>query len=64
MELPDRTYLIADNWGTCKRCEAYQDLRMGSCFSCSDRVGGKPIPGGHELWDMDNPSNRWTVKVN
>lgn len=53
---------MAEN-GHCKVCGSYKDLRMGACFKCSDQVAGKPIPGGHELWDSKNPENRWKVQA-
>ena len=46
--------------GHCKRCGCFNDLRMGACFRCSDRVRGKLIaPGLHKLWDVDAPHNIW-----
>jgi hypothetical protein len=61
---PSNAYVAIDTWGDCKVCGKHQDLRYGSCFDCSDHVAGKAIPGGHELWDSRNPSNRWQVKTN
>jgi len=58
------TYVSIEQWGNCKVCGQYKDLRYGSCFHCSDFVDGKEIPGGHELWDSRNPTVRWQVKVN
>ena len=59
---PNNAYVAVDTWGDCKVCGEHQDLRMGVCHRCSSQVAGKPIPGGHELWDSKNPSNRWQVK--
>lgn len=61
---PPDAYVAMAQWGDCKVCGRHQDLRMGACFKCSDRVAGKPIPGGYELWDQDNPENRWKVVAN
>jgi len=50
--------------GPCKRCGFVEDLRMGSCFFCSQFICGKDHGDGfHELWDRQNPSNRWIVSV-
>lgn len=49
--------------GTCRLCGERKDLRMGACHGCARYVAGKPIPGGHELWDSRNTSNRWKVTV-
>jgi len=27
-------YIIQENWGYCKKCGKYEDLRMGFCFDC------------------------------
>ncbi len=48
----------------CKRCGFREDLRMGACFRCADFIKGKDHGDGiHELWDRDNPSNRWIVSI-
>ena len=60
---PKGTYVSMAEMGYCKVCGEHQDLRMGVCFTCADQVAGKPIPGGHELWDSKNPSNRWRVQA-
>lgn len=60
---PPDSYIAMSCWGDCKRCGRHQDLRFGACFTCADRIAGKTIEGGHELWDQDNPSNRWQVKA-
>ena len=47
--------------GTCMVCKEKRDLRCGSCFSCSPKIDGEPIKGGHRLWERANPSNTWYV---
>jgi hypothetical protein len=59
--LPPDAYVSIAMEGDCRLCGVRKDLRCGVCFSCCDRVSGRPIPGGHELWDIDNPRNRWKV---
>lgn len=61
--LPKDAYVCMAQHGNCRRCGALEDLRMGSCFDCSEHVAGEAIPGGHRLWDVDNPSNTWVVMV-
>ena len=61
--LPSDTYVSFAQVGTCRRCGREEDLRLGACFDCADHCGGRPIPGGHEIWDKDNPSNRWKVQT-
>ena len=58
---PANSYVALVQDGHCKICGMFGDLRYGSCFSCSEFVDGKLIPGGHELWDTRNPRNRWRV---
>ena len=60
---PDDTLIVMAQIGNCKVCGKKEDLRMGVCFDCSEFVDGRPIPGGHELWDKRNPTNRWTARV-
>lgn len=60
--LSPSTYVSFAQVGPCKRCGNTEDLRMGACFNCADHCDGRPIPGGHEIWDKDNPLNRWTVR--
>jgi len=55
------TYVSFAQTADCKVCGRYEDLRMGACFDCADQVTGREIPGGHELWVIKNPSNRWKV---
>ena len=62
-KLPTDTYVAFAHVGACRRCGAREDLRMGACFACSEHCDGRPIPGGHEIWDRDNPDNRWKVLV-
>lgn len=57
---PD-AYVAIQQMGHCQCCGKWQDLRCGACFTCSDHVDGKKIPGGHELWDTRNPIKRWKV---
>ncbi len=59
--LPDDTYVSITQVADCKVCKRREDLRCGTCFACSQFVTGKLIPGGHELWEIDNPRNRWKV---
>lgn len=61
--LPQGTYMTMAEWGYCKVCKAYEDLRCGACFDCCGKVDGRKIEGGHELWERANPSNRWRVQV-
>lgn len=60
--LPKNTYVSFAQIGQCQMCGRTEDLRMGACWDCADFADGRPIPGGHELWDRRNPSNRWTVR--
>ena len=60
---PEGTYVTMAEMGYCKVCGHHKDLRCGACFTCANQVAGKPIPGGHELWDKRNPNNRWKVRV-
>ena len=61
--LPDGTYVSMAQMGDCKVCKQHKDLRCGTCFDCCKYVTGKPITGGHELWEIDNPRNRWKVLI-
>ena len=61
--LPADTYVAMAQYGNCKVCGALEDLRMGCCFHCCSYVDGRPIPGGHELWDKRNPGNKWICRV-
>lgn len=61
--LPEGTYMCIAEMGYCRVCSAYRDLRCGACFDCSGKVSGKPIAGGHELWETANPDNRWKVQA-
>ena len=55
--------VIKNNFGDCRLCGEYKDLRMGCCFYCADYVDGKETEEGyHLLWDKDNPSNKWICK--
>ena len=60
---PVDSYIIEEQYGNCRLCGKYQDLRYGSCFLCSEHVVGEPIPGGHRLWDSRNPLNIWEVRT-
>lgn len=63
-DLPADTYVSFAEIAPCRVCGQSKDLRMGSCFSCSDFVDGQPLlGGGHELWDRRNPSNHWIVRA-
>jgi hypothetical protein len=64
MTTPDapKVYVSMAQIGYCKVCGKEEDLRMGACFDCSDKVGGRELsPGTHELWEIGNPNNRWIV---
>ena len=64
MQIPSDCLVVVDQMGICKVCGAYQDLRLGSCFDCSDFVDGKPDgKGGHVLWDVRHPEKTWYVRV-
>lgn len=63
IEFPEGTYVAMAEMGDCRVCGKREDLRMGACFHCSSNVSGKRIPGGHELWQTDKPTNRWQVKA-
>jgi hypothetical protein len=58
---PD-TYVSFAQVGRCHVCGNEEDLRLGACFDCADLCDGKPIPGGHELWEIAKPENRWRVQ--
>ncbi len=60
--LPPNTYVSFAQEGPCRVCGCTKDLRMGSCYDCCEFVDGRPIDGGHELWDRRNPANRWRVQ--
>lgn len=58
------TYYAFEQMGNCRVCGRHEDLRCGSCFSCSPKVSGKRVDGDrHELWETANPQNRWWVKA-
>jgi len=59
--IPSDAYVSLADFGYCKVCGNYRDLRYGSCLKCSPKVDGKRIPGGYELWETNNPENRWIV---
>ena len=55
-------YISGNGDSICHRCGFREDLRMGACFECADFVNGKDHGDGiHELWDRDNPGNRWFI---
>ena len=55
-------YVSGNGDGLCHRCGFREDLRMGTCFKCSDFVGGIDHGDGiHELFDRTNPTNRWVI---
>jgi hypothetical protein len=55
-----KPYVSIAQWGNCKVCGVYQDLRCGICFLCADKVTGEQIsPTTHKLWEKANPSNEW-----
>lgn len=56
---PEESYIIIEQWGHCKSCGKYDDLRYGSCFSCSDFVKSD----GKQAWDVRQPHKKWNVKV-
>jgi hypothetical protein len=56
--------IVLDGDGICRRCGFREDLRMGVCFRCSDFTAGQNLGDGfHELWDRDNPENRWLISL-
>jgi hypothetical protein len=58
--LLDKVYVSMAQMGDCRVCGRHEDLRLGACFDCSDKVDGRELsPGTHELWEIDNPDNRW-----
>lgn len=61
--MTEGTYVAISQYGNCKVCQKYKDLRYGVCFHCSEQVNGHEIPGGYEFWDSKNPLNRWQVKT-
>lgn len=61
MEIPPGCYVSMAEIGHCKVCGAWKDLRMGACFTCCPKVTGQKIDGGHELWEIENPTNKWQV---
>lgn len=64
MEVPTGVYKAMTQPGGCLRCgQGEIDLRFGVCFACSERVDGEMVPGGHRLWDRDNPMNFWFVST-
>ena len=56
--LPPESYIITEQWGNCRVCGKYDDLRYGSCFACADFV----MTDEKEAWDVRNPLNRWSVR--
>lgn len=51
--------------GQCQVCDRHRDLRMGSCWDCSDHVDGAEVsPGVHKLWSKTDPSRSWFVSDN
>ena len=58
-----RIYHSFAKYGNCMVCGQHDDLRMGACFGCSDRVVGELVADGkgHRMWDIDNPENTWYV---
>ena len=63
MKPRSRVYIAAVSRGSCMVCGNWKDLRMGSCFECSEFVSGVTLLAGvHKLWDRRNPSNVWYVR--
>lgn len=54
-----RIYVTGIRTGKCRVCGTCKDLRCGACFDCANKVSGNSLPGGHYLWETDNPSNDW-----
>ena len=63
IEPPESIYKAMVQVGNCMRCGNSDDLRFGACFTCSERIDGEMVPGGHRLWDKDNPANFWFVST-
>jgi len=57
---PEDSYIVIEQTGNCKICGKYDDLRYGSCFSCSDFVKSD----GKKAWDVRNPMNKWNIQLN
>lgn len=57
---PD-AYVSFAKIGNCMVCRNEHDLRCGVCFDCSGKITGKPIKGGHRLWEISNPLNTWYI---
>jgi hypothetical protein len=56
----NEVYVSFAQFGNCNVCGQHQDLRMGACFTCADKVDGEEVsPGNHRLWEMGNPRNEW-----
>jgi len=62
--MEETVYFVREQIGVCRLCGKRKYLRCDSCFTCSDFVAGRKIPGGHELWDKRNPQNRWRITYN
>lgn len=59
------TYAAVAEWGYCRICKWYRDLRCGCCISCARRVANRKLrDGSHELWCIDDPENKWKVRTN
>lgn len=55
-----RTYVSIEQLGNCKVCLLLADLRVGTCFQCSDKVSGVRVNDTtHRLWETENPRNEW-----
>lgn len=60
VKYPD-AYIAFARMGNCMVCGQRQDLRCGACFTCSPKISGQKIKGGHRLWETSKPENTWYV---
>lgn len=56
-------YITGVGIGICKICGSRDDLRMGICFGCSDKVVGEedPVSGMTKITQKGHPENWWLV---
>jgi hypothetical protein len=58
-------YVSLAQMGNCKACGGYQDLRLGTCFTCAPKITGVKISEvTHKLWHIDNPTEVWYYSEN
>lgn len=55
-----KPYVSIARMGSCRICGVHQDLRVGVCFRCSDKVTGEKVSDTtHKMWERSNPTNVW-----